>query len=518
MKIITSIVFLLGAGSLLATERYVSADGSYGKDIPGAVCYTGIQEALDACARWDTVWVANDFVCDSGYVDETKYGSGHTRLQIKQDYVTLRGESGNWQTGPLVKGAISGDAEGMMRCITILGSGVTVIGMRFERGEATGSGRGGTAGLWYDFSATVASNCLFAGGKAVNGGGLYGSKQRTYSCVISNCVATSHGNGQYGGSSYDSHFIRNSGDVDGAWMALSDSTVVSNCVFRDNVCKAPSATVCTVTSGQHTFLDCKFYDNVSGSMQSPWQFGCAYGYGTYRHCVFSGNTSYAGGAVASYTSSKKGTLGALTCIDCVFTNNCGTTGNGAAAFYVDLQNCRVERNGGNKTGPLYECRAYNTLIANNLSTEKGGGIYAVKDSQLVNCTVVSNVSRSGSCAYVDSDARLTLVNTILALNKSTAADMVTSATNSFLTVSGVPGTDNIDDVTDPRLQPMGEVREWHPKSGSPCLGTGKVLAWMDDQADVRSRDLDGRPRLTGGRVNIGCYQRMAPAGLAVFLR
>ncbi len=100
---VLSAALCLAASPLLATHRYVSEDGTYGADIEGAVCYTDIQSALDACVANDTVWVKDGFVCDSG-VAENDATRGKSRIHISVAGVTLRGESGNWETGPILRG------------------------------------------------------------------------------------------------------------------------------------------------------------------------------------------------------------------------------------------------------------------------------------------------------------------------------------------------------------------------------------------------------------------------------
>jgi len=42
---------------------------------------------------------------------------------------------------------------------------------------------------------------------------------------------------------------------------------------------------------------------------------------------------------------------------------------------------------------------------------------------------------------------------------------------------------------------------YHLSASSPCIGAGRVQPWMTD-----AQDLDGNPRTTNGRVDMGAYQ------------
>ncbi len=515
---VLSAALCLAASPLLATHRYVSEDGTYGADIEGAVCYTDIQSALDACVANDTVWVKDGFVCDSG-VAENDATRGKSRIHISVAGVTLRGESGNWETGPIIRGqhddnASNGIGPNAVRCVYSSADRAKIIGFRLLDGATPASQWGGC------FLGSVAAsrpqrmeNCLCAGGMANYGGGVSDDTITLVDCVISNCSSIGYGNGLRGGNAYDTLFILNTGVGGGAYQyAKNGSTIVSNCTFIGNSSSSGGAAVSVSTAnGTHRFIDCRFFDNASGTSA----YGPVYGYGTYTNCVFSGNSAYYGGAVASYTKSKITYTNSCTFASCVFTNNCDTICQGAVGYFVSFTNCRIEGNGGNDNGPLYGCSAYNTLIANNVSKKQGGGIYAAGDNVLVNCTVVGNRSQNGATAYVPAGGSLTLVNTILALNDATQLDNPTLATNSFLTVSGVAGDGNIVG-DDPLLHADRTKKPLRPKMSSPCRDGGLVLPWMSDASHARSRDLDGLPLLSpAGTAPIGCFNAASLWGLTI---
>ena len=511
----------LPAATLHATHRYVSEDGTYGADIAGAVCYTDIQTALDACAANDTVWVKDGFVCDSGIADDDAT-RGKSRIHISTAGVTLRGESGNWETGPIIRGewdGSSGIGPNAVRCVYSNADRAKIIGFRLLDGATPASQWGAC------FLGNVAAsrpqrmqNCLCAGGTAYYGGGVSDDTITLVDCVISNCASTGYGNGLRGGNAYNTLFIMNTGGGGGAYQyAKNGGTTVSNCTFLANTSTAAGAAVSVSSNNaRHRFLDCRFIDNESGTAAR----GPIYGYGIYSNCVFTGNSAYYGGAVCAYYDSKSKAYVPNSCsfFNCVFTNNCDTSCLGAVGYRVALYNCRVEGNGGNDNGPLYGCDAYNTLIAGNEAKKNGGGVYAIGDNLLVNCTVTGNTSQNGATAYVPSSASLTLVNTILAGNEATAADNPTSATNCFLSVSGVAGTGSIVGA-DPMLHAARTSKPLRPKMSSPCRDGGLALGWMQNAADCRSRDLAGEPIVSAdGSIPIGCYNAASLGATQIMVR
>lgn len=513
----------LATPSLLAANRYVSDDGTYGADIAGAVCYTDIQTALDDCAANDTVWVRDGFVCDTG-IAEDDATRGKSRIVISKAGVTLRGESGNWETGPIIRGRHDGNSSNgigpdAVRCVYSAADRAKIIGFRLLDGATPSTQWGGCfLGSVRASAPQRMENCLCAGGAATYGGGVSDDSITLVGCVISNCLSATYGNGLRGGNAYDTLFILNTGAGGGAYQyAKNSGTVVSNCTFIGNSSSSAGAAV-SVSSGNanHRFLDCRFFDNASGgSARAP-----VYGYGAYTNCVFSGNSAYYGGAVCAYYDSKAKAYvhSSSTFTSCVFTNNCDTTCQGAVGYGVSFYNCSIEGNGGNDSGPLYGCDAYNTLIANNVSKKHGGGFYANGDNVLVNCTITGNASQSGATAYVPPGSSLTLVNTILAGNSATEADNPTSATNCFLSVSGVAGAGNLVG-DDPMLHSAHTSKPLRPKMSSPCRDGGLSLGWMSIAGDSRSRDLAGQPILSANdAAPIGCYNAVALGGLRIMAR
>ena len=147
---IAALVTLFSTMSLLAADLYVSTNdihavagsdlgwGTYVTDDNVAHdAYTNLQQAVDAAAVNDTVWVEDGFVCDdtNGHV---VVNNSKIRLVIPRK-ITLRGRSGNWQNGPVIRGRWHCDvaggtsATGTEAIRGVLGAGSTLIGIRIER-------------------------------------------------------------------------------------------------------------------------------------------------------------------------------------------------------------------------------------------------------------------------------------------------------------------------------------------------------------------------------------------------
>ena len=493
-----------------ATQRYVSKDGSYGADVEGAKCYTTLQAAVAAAGKGDTIWVQDGFECTpkDGYAAYDANGFATISITNAAS-LTIRGKTGNWETGPVIRGS----SELGVRCIYAPRKnptntnidGLTLIGLRLEDGYVKDSNGGGL--YTSDRKNIVVTNCFIANCGARYGGGAWGTYITMYQSVVSNCfvLSSGYGAGTVNLTAIDTTYIKNTGAA--FYVTGNNNKTALRCKMIDN-----SSTGCYSNpndSYKATVRDCVFKSNAGGGV---------YGKADVSNCVFISNSAEKGAGVAAYLKSSTLLPQSVVCTDCVFSNNTATS-MGSVGWYGKFINCRMEHNAVTGTtgtgtrlgqGTLYGSSAYNSLIANNTSMRKGGGIYVVGACELVNCTVVSNASVNG--ATIDGDgaagSTLTLVNTIFAKNSATAPDIATSATTCFFDSDG-----------DPKLVKAGKEFAFWPKPNSPCIGTGTVLEWMSDETDARSKDLAGLPRLTDGKVNIGCYEGIAPMpGLLLLLR
>ena len=179
MNTITHLVFFAVCTSVLAGDLYVSTNGIHSvadsDDLWGTYvtsndgiahdAYTNLQQAVTAAAANDTIWVENGFVWDSGVVSTSV---GDTRLNVTKA-LTIRGRSGSWENGPVIRGAYAVDCDGTdatkcgagaARCV-VFGSNydAKLIGFRLENG-ATAAGSGNAARGGGVNGKGILENCL----------------------------------------------------------------------------------------------------------------------------------------------------------------------------------------------------------------------------------------------------------------------------------------------------------------------------------------------------------------------
>lgn len=166
-----------------------------------------------------------------------------------------------------------------------------------------------------------------------------------------------------------------------------------------------------------------------------------------------------------------------------------------------ITHCRFENNHSDAEGGAFFSWSSdptvieNTVFIRNSAGVGGGAIFSFAPLRLDHVTIVENTSANFGGGMYGSDA--TIRNTIIWGNQAPNASG-TSLWNSTVEYSvvqgGHAGTGNLD--VDPHFRPNG----WQLLRGvSPCIDAGDPSTVVH----ARARDLDGDPRLDGGRVDIG---------------
>jgi hypothetical protein len=179
---------------------------------------------------------------------------------------------------------------------------------------------------------------------------------------------------------------------------------------------------------------------------------CDYSSPTITNCIFRENTSgWKGGAIMSAGSKPK-------IINCLFQNNVAQWGGGlhTSAVY------------GSNQGPIMSNCTFVDNFANNRFG--GGGVYcdSTGKTTLTNCIVWGNTYQGGG-GYI---AQVKLPNAVII----------------YCCIEGSSGSA-------PLLAPDG----YHLLAGSPCINAGNP----EHLVDANESDIDGQPRIIGGRVDIG---------------
>ncbi len=197
---------------------------------------------------------------------------------------------------------------------------------------------------------------------------------------------------------------------------------------------------------------------------------------------------------------------------CTFTNNATKRGGGAVVFGGTLENCTFYANrstdGSYGGGGIHMegGTVRNVLVRGNSSAGTGGGVGLQGSGAVLDCaTVADNTSKSGGGLDVHMTAG-TIRNAIVAdaLTPYDAENPPLVKTGGTVAYSCSPslaaGVDgNIAGVPAFKAANNGDYR---PRNASPTIDGGLDQEWM-----VGAADLAGTRRVTGARVDMGCYER-----------
>jgi hypothetical protein len=254
----------------------------------------------------------------------------------------------------------------------------------------------------------------------------------------------------------------------------------------------------TLTNGAMWYYpDTNYFWAVGGGV---WCAGAA---AVVTNCVLTGNSAYWAGGAANGGSFY----------DCLVTNNYGGGEAGGTGGVVGgfLSNCVVANNSG---GGLANCTATRCLIIGNSGLYGGG----TSGGSLDNCLVVSNtaggfggdgggayLTTMTNCTVVGNSAiyagglfQSTAVNCIIYYN--TASDSSSNQIVSTLLNCCVAPSINSSTFSAPPLFVDFAGGNFRLQSNSPCINAG-LNAYVSSPVD-----LDGRPRIVNGTVDIGAYE------------
>jgi hypothetical protein len=181
-----------------------------------------------------------------------------------------------------------------------------------------------------------------------------------------------------------------------------------------------------------------------------------------------------------------------------------------------LNRCIVSNNTAYSGGGIYESTLNNCLVVSNTGLYYGGGTYG---GTLNNCTVVGNNGVGAYGYYFGHSGTLcTLNNTIVYYN-------------TLENLNGFAGLYSMDhSCSTPAWYGSGNITNepgfvdlsganFRLQGSSPCINAG------NNTLTNASTDLDGNPRIVGGKVDMGAYEfqamqpvlRIAPSGSYVTL-
>jgi len=279
--------------------------------------------------------------------------------------------------------------------------------------------------------------------------------------------------------------------VNGAAVTVIDGEGAARCVYLPNEAALVGFTLAkgAALASPSTLTNDTLHEGSTGGgvrcqsasaivsdcvLNGNWSTGAGGGAsgGTLYNCTLSGNSS-----VGPYNGAGGGASRSRL-------NNCTLTGNsaneGGGAVAGTLNNCALNANAANEGGGAGESTLNNcTLIGNSASTYGGGATHCA----LNNCIAYYNRASSGTNEDNYDYSHLSYSCT------------------TPLPISGIGNFANVPLFVD---QAGGNLRL---QSNSPCINAGA------NAFAPAGPDLDGKPRIVGGTVDVGAYEFQAPHSL-----
>ncbi len=503
-----------------------------------------IQDAVDAANGGDLVLVTNGFYTTGGGL--TPGFSLSNRVVITKS-ITLQSVNGPTNTLIVGQGPMGSNA---VRC-AYLTNGAEIIGFTLTNGHTRNDGewpydRSGGGGLLNN--GGLLSNCHILANSIV--GVICTSNGEVRNCLVNKNSSTGiAGQGNFivdtcivnentgnGISAYDGGIINNCyiSENSGKGVYLNTSSIdgfINNCIISNNYYNVGGAGVFFQNGG--IAVDCLIIDNVTSNFGGGVHFGEG---GSIYNCEIIGNIGKSGGGIHCY---KKGIIndsiitenfateygggvylnsGGIVSNCTISGNSAGdginTAGNGGGVYLLNggiVNNCVIKENtiysmldltdvgfgGGAYSsggGTLNNC-----LISDNDAIYPGSEVGGVYGGTLNNCTVVNNYGREG-CGGTSGGA---VRNSIVFGNYNQFfEDNYCGGTYEYSCSTPLPaGEGNIPN--NPMFE-FASTGNYHLFFGSPCINSGTNAYVVGD------RDLDGNPRIVGGRVDMGCYEVPIP--------
>ena len=378
-------------------------------------------------------------------------------------------------------------------------------------------------GIFNNGSNTTLTNCIFKGNSADFGGGIFNNGSNT---TLTNCI-----------------FKGNSSDLGGGIFNSESSSILINCTFSrnygggmDNSCSNLMITNCT------------FIGNTAS-----WGGGISNSDSNLIiiNCQFKGNSAEWGGGISNYKANP-------TITNCVFRENSATEGAGMYNYdsIPNVSNCIFSGNssfgagwytgcGGGMFNMYSSAQLMNCTFTGNRAGAKGGAIFWAYPApypnlfheDIINSSIIASSIMISNLEYTG-DTKPMITNCIFWNNKDWGNTeelsqiyfnpSYTTIIINYNCVQGwtgtLGGTGNIgsdpcfvgNGYWDPNTIPNQDEPYWlrslwvdgdyHLLPDSPCMDAGDP----NYVAEPNETDLDGKPRVINGRIDMGAYEYRPP--------
>jgi len=314
-------------------------------------------------------------------------------------------------------------------------------------------------------------------------------------------------------------FIENSADAGGGMRNDQSSPTVTNCTFRDNSTLRGGGMVNDFNSNP-TVTNCTFINNtasyngagMTNSQSSP----------TVTNCNFINNASVYGGGMANYEGSSP------TVTNCIFKGNLaldspsvsGGFGGGILNFYCSptFSNSTFSSNSANYGGGIFSwfdntLTVTNCTFTGNSANFDGGGICNWIYSTLVvtNCILWGNYAHNhGPQVAMDPFYEQCTVNVSYSDVQGGQAAVYDPCDVLVWEAGNIdaeplffdPGYWDVNGTPDDANDDVWVDGDYHLLLDSPCIDAGDP----NYIAEPNETDLDGKPRVIGGRIDMGAYE------------
>jgi len=366
-----------------------------------------------------------------------------------------------------------------------------------------------------DESSPTIINCKFISNSARAGGGIYNYRNDTR---IENCKFTFNwaseagggiSNGQSIGRLTNCTFIGNRAPLGGGMSNGDCNILLNNCTFNENFSTYGGAVFNVVCSP--TFINCRFKGN--SALSKGGGMVNASSSPVLKNCTFCNNSSENGGGMCNYMD--RGPAGFDTSNpvlnNCLYSNNSAKYGGGMCnsdKSHPTLTNCTFSGNWAKQYGGAICCRdipppqppppppipllEFPQLTTDSLTPDV--------NLIMVNCILWCNEAPNGTQIYLAPDyyAWVNYSNVQGSWPGEGNIDAVPLFVEpGYWYVNGTP-----DDVNDD----VWVEGDYHLLPGSPCIDAGDPIY----VAEPNETDLDGRPRVINGRIDMGAYESVPP--------
>ena len=423
---------------------------------------TNIQDAVDAATQLkikkSLVLVTNG-IYNSGETVTPEYSSSN-RVVITED-ITVKSVNGPQNSVIVGKGPSGEDAvRGVYMSAGVLDGFTVSNGYTFSTGNLFYYDRNGGGVNLRGGNGSVTNCSIVNNSASYNGGGVNFGSVNT--CTISDNSAGNRGGGLFNNIANNCTISRNTARYGGG----AYEGTVNNCIISSNSVES---------FGGGTYNSTVNNCTVNGN--SAISGGGVY-VGTVNNSTISKNMARSGGGIRSCFANN-----------CAISDNTADSGGGASGGV--LNNCIISRNLAGSAGGIAGGVINNSIIIGNSATNSGGG--ATTYSTINNCTIVRNSANN----HAGGTYQGTVNNCIIWDNSASISNNLYGGTIQYTCSYPLQlGEGNISN--NPQFV---SISNFHIQATSPCRNTGTNLPYV-----YTTSDLDGNPRIIGGRVDMGAYE------------